>query len=321
MYEQFKAIGNTAWTVDDAGVTLGRELYRWVEIEDPVDDSPSVRASRINVGCFRIRARRKKLRLAYTYEDAGRAHDAMSFVRCQVSAAHEAIASGNSAIVGATARTQPHQTSGDSIWERVGQLAVTNLSPGNSLARNMATKLATKALGVADEMLSADERLLAVIVGSSGGEYLLCSDSMVYIVKKGYATRGSLGKNVFRAPYASITNVSVESKIMTGYLVVSTAGVDNRKMDFWAPRGRVSSPQSAPNTITIGDSSKRGKYDEVATFIMRKVQETHAGSHGEVTIQKEPSAAEQIRQFKELLDDGIITEEEFAEKKKQLLAL
>lgn len=61
--------------------------------------------------------------------------------------------------------------------------------------------------------------------------------------------------------------------------------------------------------------------DEIRTSIMEKMQQAHA------LVSQTPAAAESscqikdIREFKELLDLGIITQEEFDAKKKQLLGL
>ena len=52
-------------------------------------------------------------------------------------------------------------------------------------------------------------------------------------------------------------------------------------------------------------------------FIKNKIRE---GKNPKVATSA-PSAADELKKFKDLLDSGIITQEEFDEKKKQLLGL
>ena len=59
--------------------------------------------------------------------------------------------------------------------------------------------------------------------------------------------------------------------------------------------------------------------DNALNAFSRMIKKTTAPSSA--IIPKSDSTADEIRKFKELLDDGIITQEEFNVKKKQLLGL
>ena len=50
-------------------------------------------------------------------------------------------------------------------------------------------------------------------------------------------------------------------------------------------------------------------------------QYKNAGSVATAQVSQQASAADELKKFKELLDIGVISQEEFAEKKKQLLGL
>ena len=74
------------------------------------------------------------------------------------------------------------------------------------------------------------------------------------------------------------------------------------------------------NSFTFDTSiQSNDKMNEVADYIRSKIEETK-NSTSQTVIHK-VSAADEIKQFKELLDMGIISQEEFDAKKKQLLGL
>ena len=60
------------------------------------------------------------------------------------------------------------------------------------------------------------------------------------------------------------------------------------------------------------------KMREVAEYVKKRVEEY---KHQKAAPAAAPSAADEIKKFKELLDMGVITQEEFDAKKKQLLGL
>ena len=68
----------------------------------------------------------------------------------------------------------------------------------------------------------------------------------------------------------------------------------------------------------------RDQFEQAAHFIMDKVATSHVSMLTPppfIEKNSEPSIADKIREFKALADDGIISQEEFEEAKKQLLGL
>lgn len=61
-----------------------------------------------------------------------------------------------------------------------------------------------------------------------------------------------------------------------------------------------------------------GSIDEIFAYIQEKIAEQSNQNMNDVSFSSS-NVPEQIRQFAELRDQGIITEEEFAKKKEQLL--
>ncbi|MBE6635051.1 MAG: SHOCT domain-containing protein [Ruminococcaceae bacterium] len=80
------------------------------------------------------------------------------------------------------------------------------------------------------------------------------------------------------------------------------------------------------NTKNENCSFEVGKKNASAIFAMinnaiQDVLESRGTTQGATTVIQASSPAEELKKFKELLDMGIITQEEFDAKKKQLLGL
>lgn len=101
-----------------------------------------------------------------------------------------------------------------------------------------------------------------------------------------------------------------ESGVQIGYLQLETAsGIMNMKQSNFFNENSF----TFDTTVQTND-----KMREVADYVRSKVEEAKNGGQ---TTAKEVSAADELKKFKELLDMGIITQEEFDAKKKQLLGL
>ena len=102
-----------------------------------------------------------------------------------------------------------------------------------------------------------------------------------------------------------------KSGLQIGYLQLETAGMtmNNSQNNFFNE-----------NTFTW-DTTKQSneKMEEVAKFVQEQIQKCKTSRNA--TVQASLSPAEELKKFKELLDMGIITQEEFDTKKKQLLGL
>jgi len=80
--------------------------------------------------------------------------------------------------------------------------------------------------------------------------------------------------------------------------------------------GGVMAASSDENTITFGNNMNK-KAEEIVNYINQKIKEAKMSK----TAIKELSAVDEIVKYKQLLDTGIITIEEFEKKKKELLGL
>lgn len=102
-----------------------------------------------------------------------------------------------------------------------------------------------------------------------------------------------------------------ESGFQIGYLQLETAsGIMNMKHDNFFNENSFTFDTTVQSNETMA---------EVADYIRGRVEAAKNG--GGQTIVQGVSAADELRKFKELLDMGVLTQEEFDAKKKQLLGL
>ena len=144
---------------------------------------------------------------------------------------------------------------------------------------------------------------------------LFVYDDKVVIVGKGF-NKGIGEKSI---PIASISAVQlVPSKpLLYGHITFNVLGeVSNSRAGIGAS---LNSKQSE-NTITVKKPADDEILKKVKAFI-EDAKENATRNQGTTIIQQAASPAEELKKMKELLDMGIITQEEFDAKKKQLLGL
>ena len=101
------------------------------------------------------------------------------------------------------------------------------------------------------------------------------------------------------------------SNLQLGYLQLETASatMNNKGDNFFNE-----------NSFTF-DADLDGIMEEVQNFVKQKVDEAKKQKNAPVMVASATSNADELKKFKELLDLGVISQEEFDAKKKQLLGL
>lgn len=133
-------------------------------------------------------------------------------------------------------------------------------------------------------------------------------DTAITITRKGFISFGSGVRGEKTIPLSHITAVQLKKPGMThGYLQFSINGASEAK-------GTAIELMKDENTIVFA-----GKHLDDMLELKQLIESHNASTQGtSVSMQ---SSASQIKEFKALLDDGIITQEEFDQKKKQLLGI
>lgn len=154
---------------------------------------------------------------------------------------------------------------------------------------------------------------------ATNGTILVYNDRVV-IKRKGlfaFVSQGIKGDTVFF--YRNLSGVDYKKPGLTnGYMRFVTAGTEN----YNSGTGLFATPQSSaqdPNTVILRAFNRKvpALSEEIYNFILKKISEIKTNT----VISAEISGADEIAKYKSLLDQGVITQEEFANKKKQILNL
>jgi hypothetical protein len=126
------------------------------------------------------------------------------------------------------------------------------------------------------------------------------------------------GKGEKEIRLSSITGIQLKKPgITAGYIQFSFSGSSEQK-------GRsVFDAAKDENTIMCNSKSQFEGFLEAKRLIEEYLDSNNANnnSNSSAPFVEPKSDADEIRKFKQLLDEGIITEEEFMAKKKQILGL
>lgn len=144
----------------------------------------------------------------------------------------------------------------------------------------------------------------------SNGKFIVkVENGNVTIARKGiqnFLNQGSKGEKSI--PIKSLTAIQLkEPRLTTGFLQFAYSGSNESK-------GGVVSAVKDENTILF--TKKELDQAKELKALIEKLQ-----NESEVPNISQSSAADELKKFKVLLDEGIINEEEFQAKKKQLLGI
>lgn len=157
------------------------------------------------------------------------------------------------------------------------------------------------------------------VVGSSGRTLDVYEEKCVITTKaslSSWATGNSSDgeKTIYYVDCIGVQFKRCGTGLTIGYLQLETAsGLMNKKADnFWNE-----------NSFTFNKEEQNEQVAEIADYIKEKIDEIkrQKSAPQATTVVQQASAADELKKFKELLDMGVITQEEFNAKKKQLLGL
>jgi len=168
---------------------------------------------------------------------------------------------------------------------------------------------------ILNKSLQEDEEVIVKLQGSFG-EALVLTDKRLYVVKWGFLVGNTFGGRCNAFEFRNITSIEYKKSLLTGSIEVLTPATQNAQKSFWSTQN---STQKADNIISM----QRDKFEifaEAVKVIRNKISESHSG--GEI-LQKNTEAynLENLEKLASLKEKGIITEEEFQTKKKQLLGI
>lgn len=158
-----------------------------------------------------------------------------------------------------------------------------------------------------------------VYVGVKGAfkEYLVATDKKVYLYKKGFMTSNTFGFSIFQLDYNSISAIQIHKQFAgVGYIEIVGMGMQNSQdLSYWKT-DKQHGPAQRDNCLSF--NSNRELYETAVKHInelMLKTKNKDVSTESKAPLNK----FDEIKQYKELLEMDIITEDEFNAKKNKLL--
>lgn len=134
---------------------------------------------------------------------------------------------------------------------------------------------------------------------------------------KSFIAQGMAGDRTYF--YKDITSVDFRKPTLlaNGYLKILTGGIQDDNSKKVNLMGTTKAAFNDPNTLALRAFKKEtaNTYEDFYKLIMDKINNSKNNNSNNFNS----SVADEIKKFKELLDMGAITEEEFETKKKELL--
>jgi hypothetical protein len=140
------------------------------------------------------------------------------------------------------------------------------------------------------------------------------TDSRVFVCKPGFMAGATFGAEVTSWSYQNLIGVQAHKGVMSGAVVLQGPGQSGQKTSYWG--GGKDDPAKAPNAIPVA-----GDWQQVNAGVARLrqlIDEAHRPAQTGVPT-AQPSAADELRKFADLRNEGVLSEEEFEQAKMRIL--
>lgn len=167
--------------------------------------------------------------------------------------------------------------------------------------------------GIKKALISTIDKSEEILIQINGqmGEAVVVTNERVIILKAGFASGALVGKKASSYYYHQITSIEISYALTVGRLEISVAGASKSPgMDFADAR-------KLENVVNFYKKDKP-KFEAAARKIRELVKNSQTPTQ---TPAQQTDVVEEIRKLASLRDDGLITDEEFEAKKKQILGI
>ena len=165
-----------------------------------------------------------------------------------------------------------------------------------------------------DKNLAPDEKVKAIILGLWDSA-IIGTETRVFVYKRGLMGGVIFGSKLASWDYLNLSGVQVETGPLSGVVSLQGPGIQSTDVSYWDTSSQ-NSPSSSPHAISINRDLFEQARDGVAALrtLISGFQKAKFGGSSTTDI------PDQIRKFAELREQGILTSEEFEQKKKDLLS-
>lgn len=165
-----------------------------------------------------------------------------------------------------------------------------------------------------NQNLISDERVISTCVGSYGQAVVL-TNKKVLIIKCGIFAGQTFGGKVSTYNYDTITSVEVRIGLSLGVFEIATGGVQGYEKSVWGSGNN--DAYKAPNCVPFRKRQSKG-FQNIANYIREHKHQINHQINQNLYSQSQ-DIPDQIKKLDDLHRQGILTTEEFENKKKELL--
>jgi len=165
--------------------------------------------------------------------------------------------------------------------------------------------------------LSSGEKVLGVVIGSFR-QAIVSTTKKVLVIKVGFMAGQTFGAKVTSFDYSNLVGVEVRQGLVQGEFELLAGGLQTSQLSTINAKVNIA---QLPNCVVFARQDAEA-FNAMATAIrsMSQVARTQLTVSKEETHTVENATITAIKQLAELRDAGILTEEEFAAKKSDLLS-
>lgn len=167
--------------------------------------------------------------------------------------------------------------------------------------------------------LTTDEKVLVKLKGNFGQGFVITS-RRVWVVKWGLMTKNTFGGKCIAFDFVNITALQLEHSVFSPGIVkvLSAATQDNKQLSYWAMGNNKNNAIESDNAVTFAQDKKNLELFQEAVKLGRDmIAKAHLGQgNGAGT-----GELEQLEKLADLKEKGILTQDEFEAKKRQILGL
>lgn len=183
--------------------------------------------------------------------------------------------------------------------------------------------ISRKARGPLSRNITPGESVLFHLEGASHQTLVAMTDRVI-LVKPGYMAGATGGARVTSIPYRDVTGIEVNTGMTSAVLQVTSPSYPVARVDYWSGVGSknsdANSPFVLPNCIPAPKRSIKSWEPYLARLRELVAEAKHPSGHVPAAVSApKPSAADRLRELASLRDAGILSEDEFATKKAELL--
>jgi hypothetical protein len=176
-------------------------------------------------------------------------------------------------------------------------------------------KLHDKANRALDDNLMPGEEIRVIIRGDMESA-MAVTDRRIFIFKKGYFSGVAGGEKLGSWELRNLTGIQFETGVITGVLALQGAGIEAGEV---STSGGIDARKAA-HTLYLNRSNFDEAREGVPVLRQLMTDAHHMPASTAAASGSAKSPAEQLRELADLRDSGLVTPEEFEEKRRELVA-